>query len=98
MLRFQNDVAFHNKIVELARNDVLRATHVGLTNRSQRGRFLAPRFSQEKLDRAMAAHVDLIAAIMDRDIPAASAIMRDHVAKTGEFVSDSIRLSRIPQA
>lgn len=95
---FQNDVAFHNKIVDLADNEVLRATHVGLTNRSQRGRFLAPRFSQEKLDQAMAAHMDLIVAIMDRDVPAAKAIMHDHVVTTGEFVSDSIRLSRLVQA
>lgn len=92
---FLNDVAFHNRIVGLSGNDVLQQTHVGLTNRSQRGRFLAPRFSQDKLDQAMSAHKELIAAIMDRDIPASGQIMHDHVCRTGEFVLDSIRLGRL---
>ena len=88
---FLNDVAFHNQIVNFAENEVLKATHTNLTNRSQRGRFFAPRFSKAKQDEAMAAHETLIVAIMDRDIPAASQIMHDHVVRTGVFVLDSIR-------
>lgn len=88
---FLNDVAFHNQIVAFAGNDVLKATHINLTNRSQRGRFFAPRFSKTKLDEAMATHEALIIAIMDRDIPTASKIMHDHVVRTGVFVLDSIR-------
>lgn len=91
---FLNDVAFHNQIVSFAGSDVLKATHTNLTNRSQRGRFFAPRFSQEKQDEAMATHEKLIIAIMDRDIPAASQIMHDHVVRTGVFVLDSIRLGQ----
>jgi len=88
---FQNDMAFHNQIVTFAGNDVLKATHTNLTNRSQRGRFFAPRFSKKKLDEAMATHETLIIAIMDRNIPTASKIMHDHVIRTGVFVLDSIR-------
>jgi DNA-binding GntR family transcriptional regulator len=92
---FLNDVAFHNTLVGFSGNEVLQQTHVSLTNRSQRGRFLAPRFSQEKLDEAMSAHKELIVAVMDRDIPASGRIMHDHVRRTGDFVLDSIRLGRI---
>lgn len=92
---FLNDVAFHNRIIGYSGNEVLQQTHVGLTNRSQRGRFLAPRFSRHKLDEAMSAHKELIAAIMDRDIPASSRIMYDHVCRTGEFVLDSIQQGRL---
>lgn len=88
---FLNDVAFHNQIVAFAGNNVLKATHTSLTNRSQRGRFFAPRFTKIKLDEAMATHEALIMAIMDRDTPTASKIMHDHVVRTGVFVLDSIR-------
>jgi DNA-binding GntR family transcriptional regulator len=88
---FLNDVAFHSQIVSFAGNEVLKATHTNLTNRSQRGRFFAPRFPKAKLDEAMVAHETLIVAIMDRDIPAASQIMHDHVVRTGVFVLASIR-------
>ena len=92
---FFNDVAFHNRIVGCSGSEVLQQTHVGLTNRSQRGRFLAPRFARDKLDEAMSAHKELIVAIMDRDIPTSGRIMYDHVRRTGEFVLDSIRLGRL---
>jgi DNA-binding GntR family transcriptional regulator len=92
---FLNDVAFHNRIVGLSGNEVLQQTHVSLTNRSQRGRFLAPRFAQDKLDQAMAAHNELIVAVMDRDIETSGRIMYDHVRRTGDFVLDSIRLGRL---
>ncbi len=92
---FQNDYRFHNTMIELARHDVLRATHTGLTNRSQRGRYLAPRFSQPKLDEAMAAHVRLIEAVRADDIDAAAEIMFDHVRCTGEFVLDTLRQSNL---
>lgn len=88
---FINDVAFHAEVVSLARNEVLKSTHVSLTNRSQRGRFLAPRFSQAKLDQAMAQHKALIVAMADRDIAASGQMMHDHVQTTAEFVLDSIR-------
>lgn len=88
---FINDVAFHTEVILFSRNEVLKATHVSLTNRSQRGRYLAPRFSQDKLDRAMMAHKELIVAILDRDIATSGQIMHDHVHTTGEFVLDSIR-------
>jgi DNA-binding GntR family transcriptional regulator len=91
---FLNDVAFHNQIVSFSGNDMLKTTHTNLTNRSQRGRFFAPRFSQEKQDEAMATHEELIVAIMERDIPAASQIMHHHVVRTGLFVLDSIRLGQ----
>ena len=92
---FLNDVAFHNTLVGFSGNEVLQQTHVSLTNRSQRGRFLAPRFSQEKLDEAMAAHKELIVAIMDRDIPTSGRTMYEHVRRTGDFVLDSIRIGRL---
>lgn len=88
---FLNDVAFHSYVVALSGNEVLQSTHTSLTNRSQRGRFLAPRFSQEKLDEAMGAHENLIVAILDRDSVSAQQIMSDHVKRTGEFVLISIR-------
>ncbi|MDK3074990.1 GntR family transcriptional regulator [Sedimentitalea sp. JM2-8] len=88
---FLNDIAFHNQIVSFAGNEVLQAIHTNLMNRSQRGRYFAPRFSQVKLDEAMAAHEELISAIMDRNIPSASRIMHDHVVRTGAFVLDSIQ-------
>lgn len=94
---FVNDVAIHNKIVALARNEVLSATHTSLTNRSQRGRFFAPRFSQDKLDCAMAAHEELMTAVGDRDSVAAVRIMNAHVKTTGQFVLESIQLSRASQ-
>lgn len=90
---FLNDIAFHNQIVSFAGNEVLKATHTNLMNRSQRGRYFAPRFSRVKLDEAMAAHEDLISAIIDRDIPSASRIMHDHVVRTGTFVLDSIQFA-----
>lgn len=88
-------MAIHNKIVALARNEVLSATHTSLTNRSQRSRFFTPRFSQDKLDCAMAAHEELMTAVGDRDSAAAARIMKDHVKTTGQFVLDSIQLSRV---
>lgn len=91
-------MAIHNNIVELARNEVLSATHTSLTNRSQRGRFFAPRFSQDKLDRAMAAHGELMQAVGDRDSVAAARIMNDHLKTAGQFVLDSIQRSRASQS
>lgn len=92
---FVNDVAFHAEVVSLAQNEVLKSTHVSLTNRSQRGRFLAPRFSQSKLDQAMAHHKELIVAMADRDIATSGRMMHDHVQTTGEFVLDSIRQGQL---
>jgi DNA-binding GntR family transcriptional regulator len=95
---FLRDYQFHNTMIRNAKHEVLRATHTSLTNRSQRGRYLAPRFSQEKLDEAMAAHEELIIAIRDRRVDAASAMMFDHVRRTGEFVVATLKLSDLVAA
>jgi DNA-binding GntR family transcriptional regulator len=43
----------------------------------------------------MAAHEELMTAVGDRDSAAAARIMKDHVKTTGQFVLDSIQLSRV---
>lgn len=90
---FLHDYQFHNAMTQNAQHEVLRATHTSLTNRSQRGRYLAPRFPQEKLDEAMAAHEKLIVAIRDRQIDRASDNMFNHVKRAGEFVVPTLKLS-----
>lgn len=92
---FQNDYEFHSQMISLSRHAVLQSTYTALTNRSQRGRYLAPRFSQKLLDKAMAAHEVLIEAVKARDKAAASNIMLDHVARTGESVLETIRQSKM---
>ncbi|WP_439524572.1 GntR family transcriptional regulator [Marivita sp.] len=92
---FQNDYTFHRNLIEFARHDVLKSTYTALTNRSQRGRYLAPRFSQSRLDNAMAAHEALIDAFKSDDQDAASEIMHQHVSKTGETVLETLRLGKI---
>lgn len=88
---FQTDYQFHNALIGFAQHEVLRTTHVSLSNRSQRGRYLAPRFNQEKLDVAMAAHTQLIAAIKVGNADGAARILSDHVKRTGEFVIETLR-------
>lgn len=91
---FQNDYRFHSQMISLSRHEVLQSTYTALTNRSQRGRYLAPRFSQALLDSAMAAHELLIHAVKAEDCATASNIMLDHVARTGESVLETIRQSK----
>lgn len=74
---------------------MLKSTYRALTNRSQRGRYLAPRFSQSRLDVAMAAHEALIDAFKKADKDAASEIMNHHVSKTGETVLETLRLGNV---
>lgn len=90
---FQSDYLFHNTLIGFAQQDVLRSTHISLSNRSQRGRYLAPRFDQEKLDIAMAAHSELIEAIKRKDVDRAAEILHDHVKRTGAFVVATLRES-----
>lgn len=90
---FRSDYQFHNTLITMAQHEVLRATHTSLSNRSQRGRYLAPRFDQSKLDIAMTAHTKLIEAIKANDTDKAAEILHDHVARTGEFVVATLRES-----
>lgn len=92
---FLTDYEFHNTLIGFARHDVLQSTHQSLSNRSQRGRYLAPRFDQQKLDVAMAAHRELIVAIKDDEIEKSAQIMHDHVTLTGKFVVDTLRDSGV---
>lgn len=92
---FLTDYEFHNTLIGFAQHDVLQSTHQSLSNRSQRGRYLAPRFDQQKLDVAMAAHRELIVAIKDDEIEKSSQIMHDHVTLTGKFVVDTLRDSGV---
>ena len=92
---FLSDYEFHNTLIAFARHDVLQSTHQSLSNRSQRGRYLAPRFDQQKLDAAMAAHRELIVAIKDDDVDQAARILEDHVVLTGQFVVDTLRESGV---
>ncbi|MGQ7847624.1 GntR family transcriptional regulator [Granulosicoccus sp. 3-233] len=92
---FLTDYEFHNTLIAAARHDVLQSTHQSLSNRSQRGRYLAPRFDQQKLDIAMAAHQELIVAVKDDEIETAARLMHDHVLLTGKFVIDTLRASGV---
>lgn len=94
---FLSDYEFHNTLVGFAQHEILRSTHSSLSNRSQRGRYLAPRFDQDKLDVAMAAHVDLIGAIKDEQVERSAQLMFDHVILTGKFVVDTLRQSGVAQ-
>ncbi len=92
---FLTDYEFHNTLIGFAQHDVLQTTHQSLSNRSQRGRYLAPRFDQQKLDIAMAAHRELIVSIKDDEIEKSAQIMHDHVTLTGKFVVDTLRDSGV---
>ncbi len=92
---FLTDYEFHNTLIGFAQHDVLQSTHQSLSNRSQRGRYLAPRFDQQKLDVAMAAHRELIVAIKDDEIEKSAQIMHDHVTLTGRFVVETLRDSGV---
>lgn len=94
---FLTDYEFHNTLVSFAQHEVLQTTHQSLSNRSQRGRYLAPRFDQDKLDVAMAAHRKLIEAIKADDIDKSAQILHDHVILTGDFVIDTLRASGVAQ-
>ena len=92
---FHNDYLFHRNMIDRSRHEVLKSTYIALTNRSQRGRYLAPRFSQSRLDTAMAAHEAIITAFKDRDKDTASSLMSDHVTKTGVSVLETLRLGKV---
>ena len=90
---FRSDYQFHNTLITMAQHEVLRTTHISLSNRSQRGRYLAPRFDQTKLDVAMTAHTKVIEAIKANDTDKAAEILHDHVSRTKEFVLATLRQS-----
>jgi DNA-binding GntR family transcriptional regulator len=82
---FRINHKIHHLIVVLAGNGILTATHERLLAQARRGRYLAI-LSEARWDEAMREHVELMAALEERDAARASRIWRRHTARTGEVV------------
>lgn len=86
---FQKDYDIHNRIVALAGNSMLAEIHHKLMTRSRRIRYFALH-SENRWKESMTEHEGFMQAINNRDVVTASQLMRDHVLRTGELVSNFV--------
>lgn len=87
---FDLNSVIHRRIIELAANEVLSATHAKLSVRANRGRFLAIA-DPARWAEAMDEHEQLMDAFRRRDAAAAMAVWRVHLRHTGKATCELLR-------
>ena len=92
--RFNQEI--HRKIVEAADNETLSGIVNGLSARIRRARYQA-NVSKARWDRAVAEHGDILAALEARDGPRLAAVLKQHLANTGEEVKAAIEAEGAPR-
>ena len=87
---FDLNSLIHQRVVKLAGNEVLSATHAKLSVRANRGRFLAIA-DPARWAEAMDEHEQLMAAFRRRDAAHAMSVWRVHLRHTGEATCELLR-------
>lgn len=86
---FELNSRIHARIIALAQNEVLAATHATLMVRAERGRFIAitdpARWAQ-----AMDEHEQIMTAFRERDSAAAARVWRLHLEHTGQATAKAL--------
>lgn len=86
---FTANQAFHERLVEAARNETLAEHYHQLAGRVRRARYRA-NMSPERWAQSVAEHDQIIAALETRDGAALSVILRAHIDHKFETVRDAI--------
>ena len=87
--RLNQDI--HLEIVRLARNDVLRSTHMRLHARMKRIRFRGNDIAKNWA-RAVSDHKDIMRALLKRDGPGAGAALQRHLEASWVRLANSLRI------
>jgi DNA-binding GntR family transcriptional regulator len=88
---FEINQQIHAAIVSAAGNAVLKRTHALLLARAERARYFALR-AQARWDESVAEHRAVLDAIEARDSARAGYLLGHHVARTGDVVTDMLKL------
>ncbi|KQQ24950.1 hypothetical protein ASF58_16045 [Methylobacterium sp. Leaf125] len=81
--------AIHDAVVRLSGNPLLIATHASILLRARRGRYMAI-VDPLRWRESVAEHAALMAAFRSCDAPAAGAVWRQHLRRTGETVRTAL--------
>lgn len=84
--------AIHDRINAAGHNHLLSQVYQNINLRLQNLRFRS-NLNQEKWDKAMREHLDMVDALASRDGPRLAQIMREHLRRKGEAVLESLRLA-----
>lgn len=86
---YRNNHAIHDRINKAAHNDLLTQVYATLNLRIQNLRFKTNQ-NQQKWDRAMQEHVDMVDALASRDGLRLAAIMRTHLRSKGQAALEAL--------
>jgi DNA-binding GntR family transcriptional regulator len=86
---FHENQELHEAIVRFSGNSAIVDIHVRLIARVRRARYQAI-LSEARWSEAVEEHALILAALASRDARRAGDLMRQHVARTGEVVRDSM--------
>jgi DNA-binding GntR family transcriptional regulator len=88
---FELNQQIHGFIVASARNGALQSTHEGLMARVERARFFALA-SRERWDESVEEHRQIMEALAANDSDRAGRLLAHHVIRTGQVVSNTLRV------
>ena len=86
---YKANQAFHSGIAEASRNRMLMEMQASIQSRLKRIRFVGNR-SPERWSAAVLEHARMAQALRDRDGTALQAVMKEHLLKTWDRVSDVV--------
>jgi DNA-binding GntR family transcriptional regulator len=92
---FRLNQEIHRKIFEIGRNKTLISVYRGLAGRIRRPRYLA-NISPARWAEAMKEHEAILAALEARNGQTLGRILKDHLRKTGEVVTQALRDETAP--
>ncbi|MCC0054243.1 MAG: GntR family transcriptional regulator [Rhodobiaceae bacterium] len=90
---FRCNQQIHEAILNATRNATLQATYRSLSTRIMSARYIA-NMTPERWKKAVAEHVDILAALEARDEGRLAAILRDHLANKLETVREWLTRER----
>ncbi len=79
------DLAFHRRLIEMARHELLKKTWMPLEIGVQRCVYTRHQI-YSSLDEVIGTHPTLIAAIAERNVEQAKEILHDHIIEAGEMI------------
>lgn len=90
---FHANQEIHNHINAAGKNQLLARMYTNTNLRLQNLRFRS-NLNQEKWDKAMQEHIEMVQALSDRDGPRLASILRSHLRRKGEAVLEGLKLAK----